>query len=160
MLFRNAGNKKRVESGAAPRGLSFGRLFLFLALTVYPAAFLHAETRVKTVEYNFGGYYGVDVLSAVQTNFPTRTIKLPENGKAIKSAWLEFEGLAVTSNQNVTALALYFDAAATATTAVPTTGQYTDQTGESMRLFARADVTAGSFNWMNSWLSLTATTVL
>lgn len=84
--------------GAMPRGLSLARLFLPLAFILYPLSFLSAETRIKTVEYNFGGYYSAsDLSSNTQFNFPTRTVKLPENGKTIKSAWLEFEGLAVSA---------------------------------------------------------------
>ncbi|HLA40304.1 MAG TPA: hypothetical protein VJ417_09915, partial [Candidatus Glassbacteria bacterium] len=102
--------------------------------------FVSAETRIKTVEYNFGGRYGADVNSGTQFNFPTRTVKLPENGKTIKSAWLEFEGL--TAGADTNPIRLYFDAGATASTMRLQSAQYTDSTAESIRLFARADVTA------------------
>ncbi|MBI4052275.1 MAG: hypothetical protein HY400_07195, partial [Elusimicrobia bacterium] len=101
-----------------------------------------AGTRIKTVEYNFGGYYnGTDLASASAFPFPTRTVKLPESGKIIRSAWLEYEGLAV-SNNDVNPITIRFDAGTSASTARFTSVQYTDRTGESIRLFVRADVTS------------------
>ncbi|MHB0995340.1 MAG: hypothetical protein ACYC2I_03110, partial [Elusimicrobiales bacterium] len=140
MVFRTA-DKGREKRGSGPRVLSFGRSLLSLAFLLYPLSFVSAETRIKTVEYNFGGNYGADVNSGTQFNFPARTVKLPENGKTIRSAWLEFEGLAV-SGVDVNPIRLYFDAGASATTVRLQSVQYTDSTAESIRLFARADVTA------------------
>ncbi|MBI4802488.1 MAG: hypothetical protein HY796_08195 [Elusimicrobia bacterium] len=94
------------------------------------------------MEYNFGGYYSdTDKASGAQTDFPTRTVKLPENGKTIRSAWLEFEGLTL-SNVDVNPITIYFDAGTAASTARFTSVQYTASTNESISLFARADVTA------------------
>ena len=129
-----------MASGEACRGRAT-TLFLTSVFCLLSSN-LFAETRVKTVEYNFGGYYSAtNKASGAQTNFPTRTVKLPENGKAIRSAWLEFEGLAVSA-ANINPLTISFDAGTAAATARFTSGQYTSQTAESIRLFARADVTS------------------
>jgi len=127
MFFRTP-NKGGGKRGSGPCGLSIARYFLSLAFILYPLSFLSAETRVKTVEYNFGGYYGADRASAAQTDFPTRTVKLPENGKTIKSAWLEFEGLTAASDTNP--IRLYFNAGTAASTIRLQSAQYTDATGE------------------------------
>ncbi|MDA8132418.1 MAG: Ig-like domain-containing protein, partial [Elusimicrobia bacterium] len=114
-------------------------LLLCAVLSASPAA---ADTRIKTVEYNFGGYYSnTDKASGSKTTFTSRTLKLPENGKVIRSAWLHYEGIAVSAT-NVSPLVIYFDAGAAANTARFTSVQYTAQSGESIRLFARADVTS------------------
>ena len=142
MLFRNSKEKGSAKRGIDPRGFSFAPLFLFFSFLLSPSSFLHAETRIKTVEYNLGGYYSAtNVNSGTKTSFPTRTIRLPESGLTIRSAWLEYEGI-TTAATNVSPLVLYFNAAATATTARFTSGAYTTQTGESIKLYARADVTA------------------
>ncbi|MFQ3675255.1 MAG: hypothetical protein SNJ64_01775, partial [Endomicrobiia bacterium] len=109
---------------------------LLLCSTIFSA------TRIKTVEWNFGGRYNqTDLGGGTAHTFPTRTIVLPENGKVIRSAWLEFEGLACSA-LNVSALTIRFDAGPTASTIRLNTGQITTQTGESVKLYARADVTS------------------
>ncbi|GAB4029146.1 MAG: hypothetical protein Fur0012_03120 [Elusimicrobiota bacterium] len=116
----------------------FNSLFIFFVFS----SLLSAETRIKTVEYNFGGYYSAtNLASATQYNFPARNIKLPENGKNIRSAWLEYEGFTAAA-KNINPIVIYFDAALTPSSARFTSGQYTVQTGESIILFAKADVTS------------------
>jgi len=60
---------------------NFFRIIIISFILLFTNFFAFAETRIKTVEYNFGGYYGADVISGNKTNFPTRKIKLPENGR-------------------------------------------------------------------------------
>jgi len=122
--------------GIAPRVLAFAGALLLAAGPLF------ADTRIKTVEYNIGGYYSnTNVNSNTQYNFTSRTIKLPENGKVIRSAWLHYEGL-TTLSSNVNPLIIYFNQGAAASTARFTSAQYTVTSGESIKLFARADVTS------------------
>ncbi|HOJ86151.1 MAG TPA: hypothetical protein PLD81_02625 [Elusimicrobiales bacterium] len=112
-----------------------GLLFLFSSLSF-------SETRVKTVEFNLGGYYNAtNLASNTQFNFPTRNIKIPENSINIISAWVDYYGLAV-SGVNVNPIVIYFDSGDSATTPRFTSAQYTTQSGESIVLSAKADVTS------------------
>ncbi|HBA59975.1 MAG TPA: hypothetical protein DCZ92_03980, partial [Elusimicrobia bacterium] len=155
MLIRRNSTEERTKRGLKPRGLSFARLALALALGLWASPFLSAETRIKTVEYNFGGYYSAtDVASNTKYSFPTRTVKLPDY-TAIRSAWLEFEGL-TTVRTSINPLTIFFNAGATATTARFTSGAYTTHSGESITIFARADVTAALAGTLISGQTFTA----
>lgn len=79
---------------------------------------LFSATRIKTVEWNFGGRYSTTNLASGSVyTFPTRTITLPENGKVIRKAWVEFEGLACSA-ADVNPLTIRFDAGSSASTIV------------------------------------------
>ncbi len=130
------------KSGNSESKRTVSAFFAVCCLVAFQSAY--AGMRIKTVEYNFGGYYSaVDCFGgAAGFTFPTRMVKLPEDGKIIRSAWLEYEGFVVNQNKNANPLTIYFDAGASATTARLATAQYTDNTGESIRVFGRANVTA------------------
>ncbi len=125
------------------KGYKNKKIFIvFFIFSQLFCSFLYSETAIKTVEFNFGGYYSAtDIASGVQFNFPTRFIKLPENSKVIRSAWIDFTALAVGA-VNVNPLVIYFDAGSSATTPRFTSAQYTTQSGESIVVRARADVTS------------------
>ncbi|MEW6011867.1 MAG: hypothetical protein AB1602_00555, partial [Elusimicrobiota bacterium] len=115
---------------------------ILISILLLDTSFLFSETKIKTVEFKFGGYYSsTNLASGTQFNFPTRFIKLPENSKVIRSAWLEYRGLAVSA-VNVNPLVIYFDPGTTATTSRFTSAQYTTRSGESIVLSARVDVTS------------------
>ncbi|MEW6041405.1 MAG: hypothetical protein AB1633_07790, partial [Elusimicrobiota bacterium] len=129
---------------------SFLPFYLSTLLPFYPST-LHAATRIKTVEYNFGGYYSAtNLASGVNWVPPYITVNLPESGVAIKSAYVEFEGLAV-ANASVTGLDIYFNiGTSTSMAAIDNiTAQYTYRSGESLRVYARADVTPRLTAWNN-----------
>ncbi|MEF3280311.1 MAG: hypothetical protein K6357_05025, partial [Elusimicrobiota bacterium] len=117
----------------------------YIFISLFPflfEVFSFSEIRIKTVEFNFGGYYSSTNLgSATQYNFPARFIKLPENSKVIRSAWIEYAGLAVSA-ANVNPLVIYFDAGTVPQTARFTSTRYTTQSSESIVLSAKADVTS------------------
>lgn len=122
--------------------LNVRKTYFVVLNLVFLSSMIFARTRIKTVEWNFGGRYSTtDLTSGSVYTFPTRTITLPENNKVIRSAYLEFEGLACSA-ANITSLTIRFDAGNVANTIVLNTSQITAQTGESVKLYVRADVTS------------------
>ncbi len=104
-----------------------------------------AATRIKTVEYTFGSYSGATAPADIASNgFWTPaaiTVYLPENGKTIRSAWLEVFTHATAVNASD--VQVRFNTGATPATVVDNiTAQITNQTGETQILRILADVTS------------------
>src|SRR3989339_1013155 len=119
------------------------KTYFFLLFTLHVSFFtfsLSARTRIKTVEYSFGGRYVQNNVAAGGVfTFPSITVYMPENGKAIRNAYLDFECEAISVD--VTYVDIRFDQGASASTTRLLTGQYTEGTAEEERIHAVCDVT-------------------
>ena len=120
----------------------FSMLMCAAAVLFFCSSNGYAKTRIKTVEWSFGSYFNSsDLASGSVWTAPTITVSLPETGKTIKNAFLELEcwtyGTSDVSNVDIR-----FDQGSSASTIRDViTSDYSNNTGEHLRIFALADVT-------------------
>ncbi|HBU69286.1 MAG TPA: hypothetical protein DEE98_02760 [Elusimicrobia bacterium] len=130
-------------------------LFFLIPLLLLLAQFVSAAERIKTVEWNFGGYY--NAADAATWSPPYLTVNLPDTSGAspIKNAYLEIEYL-TTNNADTSNIDVYFS-----TDTVPggpvdaITGPLIPEgSGESDRMCIRVDVTSKVTKWANQSYSM------
>ncbi|HOW28124.1 MAG TPA: hypothetical protein PK876_06455 [Elusimicrobiota bacterium] len=135
-----------------------GGLLVFLSLR---AATAGADTRIKTVEYNFGSRYSsTNLNSSASWVPPSITVHLPEDNIVIRSAYLELEAQATVAGTNTSDLRMCFNTGPTPNALVyDAAGELFRGSGEQYRIAVRADVTSRITAWDNQVYSSSATIV-
>lgn len=103
-----------------------------------------ANTRIKTVEYSFGSYYGTSEYSSRSGPWEPAeiTVYFPEAPVTIRNAFLEFEAIGVNA-LDVGEFDVYFNQGTSATNQVfLSNNANTYNTGEQVKIYGRFDVTS------------------
>ena len=113
-----------------------------ISISILLSTPLFAATRIKTVEFNYGSWYGNNVPNGIAWSPPYIPIDLPESGITIKNAFLEFGCISI-DNVDTTGIDISFDQNTTATNVrdVIGAGLYIQDSGEAYTIKARCDVT-------------------
>ncbi|MBN1823204.1 MAG: S24/S26 family peptidase, partial [Endomicrobiales bacterium] len=132
-------------------------LAFFLLLSNVAPDGLSAATRIKTVEWNYGGYYSSSDVNTwtppyIYINLPDAIATSP-----IKNAYLEISYLdSAGSASDTTDIDIYFNTGASPTDTVDniTGNQVPDSSGESQPMRVRADVTSKITSWSSQNYSM------